>query len=106
KFAAHLIGLSDLFPNRTDNVNHLPVSDPLSICAFALFTFCAGHSLFHSGGDTCFRTDGNLGLHAAFPQGELPFFIRCTAGATNSAASTIEAEKPPPLLGRMCRSSR
>ena len=47
----HLIGLPDLLPNRPDDVNHLPVGDPLAARALALFPLGPGNRALHAAGD-------------------------------------------------------
>ena len=52
--AAELIGVADLLPHRPDDVDHLPVGDPLAARAFALFALGAGDRALHARGDAGF----------------------------------------------------
>ena len=49
ELAPQLVVLAHLFPNRTHDMNHLPVRDPFSAGAFALFTFATGDRFAHAG---------------------------------------------------------
>src|SRR4029079_4621912 len=78
---AKLILLADLLPDRPDDVDHLPVGDPLAAGAFALFALAAGDRALHRAGDAGFRADRDVGLHTALPQRVLTLLVRRVDGA-------------------------
>ena len=65
-------------------MNHFPVRDPLSIRALALLTFRPGNRALHSIRDAFLGTHGNVRLHAAFPERNLPQPVGRTAGTPHA----------------------
>src|SRR5262249_12818341 len=79
-----LVVLSGRFPHRPDDVDHLPVGDPLAAGTLALFALGAGDGALHGGGDAGFGADRDVGLHAALPQGTLTHLVGRVAGAAHA----------------------
>ena len=84
---AELVGLPDLLPDRPDDVDHLPVGDPLAAGALALLALGAGDRALHAAGDAGLGADRDVRLHAALPERELAQRDRacCTARRTRSS---------------------
>src|SRR5678809_196275 len=84
KLPSHLIGFADFLPHGSHDRHHLPMRHPFPIGAFTLLAFGTGGCALHAIGDTLFRTDRNVGFHAALPERELPQLVGCAAGAPHA----------------------
>src|SRR5207248_3435771 len=80
----HLVVLPGPFPDRPDDVHHLPVGDPLAAGALALLTLGPGDGPLHAARDAGFGADWDVRLHPALPQGVLTQFVRRVAGAADA----------------------
>ena len=81
---SHLVVLSGLFPDRSDDVDHLPMRNPFPVRAFPLFALGAGNGAFHAVGHALLRADGNVRLHSALPQRKLTELVGRIAGPAHA----------------------
>ena len=81
KRASELVVFPGLFPHRPHDLHHLPMGDPLPARPFALLPLGAGDRLFHAALDPGLGPDGNVGLHAALPEGEATVQVGRVHGA-------------------------
>src|SRR5262249_52348522 len=81
---SQLVVLSDPFPYRSNNVNHLPVGDPLATGALALFPLGPGNRALHAVGDAGLGADRDVGLHPTLPESTLTELLGRVAGAAHT----------------------
>ena len=74
--ATELVRRAGLLPHRPDDVDHLPVRDPLAAGPFALLALGAGDGALHAVRDAGRRADRDVRLHAALPQREAAVGVR------------------------------
>src|SRR5207302_3726418 len=82
--AAELVELASLLPDGADNVDHLPVGDPLAAGALALFPLGPGNRSLHAARDAGRGTDRDVRFHPTLPQRTLAQLIRRVAGAAHA----------------------
>ena len=82
--SAQLVGLAHLLPHRPDDVDHLPVGHPLAGGTLALLTLGPGHGPLHAGGHALGRAHGDVGFHAALPEGTAAVAIRRVHGPADA----------------------
>src|SRR4029079_649318 len=79
-----LVRIAGALPDRTDDVDHLPVGDPFAAGAFTLLALCASHRPLHPCGDTFGGSDRDIRLHPALPQRAAAVAIRRVDGAADA----------------------
>src|SRR4029450_5256452 len=67
-----------------DDVNHLPVGDPLAAGARALFALGPGHRSFHAAADAGCGADRDVGLHPTLPERTLAELVGRVARAADA----------------------
>jgi hypothetical protein len=84
KRPAELVVFAGLFPHRPDDVDHLPMRDPLAARALTLLAFATGYRPLHTRLNASRRSHRNVGFHPALPERVLAERIGCVDGTPDA----------------------